>query len=103
MVVSILVLGIFLYKQKTKYTIVTENQYNLAFYEVVDYMNNVENYLAKSLVSSSAENGAKTLMHVWREANLAQAYLSQLPIATNELNSTSKFLKYTFPFITSFK
>ena len=92
MVIAIVALGIFLYKEKTQYTIATENQYNLAFYEVIDYINNVENYLAKSIVSSSAENGAKTLMHVWREANLAQAYLSQLPIATNELNATSKFL-----------
>lgn len=92
MIIAIVALGIFLYRQNTKYTIATENQYNLAFYEVVDYINNVENYLAKSIVSSSAENGAKTLMHVWREANLAQAYLSQLPIATNELHATSKFL-----------
>lgn len=91
-IIAIIVLGIFLYKQKTKYTIATENQYNLAFYEVVDYINNVENYLAKSIVSSSAENGAKTLVHVWREANLAQAYLSQLPISSNELSATSKFL-----------
>lgn len=92
MIIAIVALGIFIYRKNTEYTIATENQYNLAFYEVVDYINNVENYLAKSIVSSSAENGAKTLMHVWREANLAQAYLSQLPIATNELNATSKFL-----------
>lgn len=92
MIIAIIVLGIFLYKQKAKYTVATENQYNLAFYEVVDYINNVENYLAKSIVSSSAENGAKTLVHVWREANLAQAYLSQLPISSNELSATSKFL-----------
>ena len=31
-------------------------------------------------------------MHVWREANLAQVYLSQLPISSNELANTSKFL-----------
>lgn len=92
MVIAIIILGIFLYKQKSKYTVATENQYNLAFFEVVDYINNVENYLAKSIVSSSAENGAKTLVHVWREANLAQAYLSQLPISSNELSATSKFL-----------
>lgn len=92
MIIAIIVLGVFLYKQKAKYTVATENQYNLAFYEVVDYINNVENYLAKSIVSSSAENGAKTLVHVWREANLAQAYLSQLPISSNELSATSKFL-----------
>lgn len=92
MVIAIVVLGVFLYKQRTEYVIETENQYNLAFYELIDYMDDVENYLAKSIVSSSAENGAKTLMHVWREANLAQVYLSQLPISSNELSSTSKFL-----------
>ena len=79
-------------KQKKEYTIMAENQYNLAFYELVDYMDDVENYLAKSIISSSAENGAKTLMHVWREANLAQVYLAQLPISSNELSNTSKFL-----------
>ena len=31
-------------------------------------------------------------MHVWREANLAQVYLAQLPISSNELSNTSKFL-----------
>lgn len=90
--IAIIILGIFLYRQKTKYVIQTENQYNLAFYELIDYIDDVENYLAKSIVSSSAENGAKTLMHVWREANLAQVYLSQLPLSSNELANTSKFL-----------
>ena len=92
LVIAIVVLGVFLYRQRTKYVIETENQYNLAFYELIDYMDDVENYLAKSIVLSSAENGAKTLMHVWREANLAQVYLSQLPISSNELSATSKFL-----------
>ena len=92
LVIATVVLGVFLYRQRTEYVIQTENQYNLAFYELIDYIDDVENYLAKSIVSSSAENGAKTLMHVWREANLAQVYLSQLPISSNELANTSKFL-----------
>ena len=86
------ILGIILYREREKYTIATQNQYNLAFYEVIDYVQDVENYLAKAMISSSAENGAETLMHVWRESNLAQAYLSQLPISSNELSATSKFL-----------
>ena len=92
LVIAIIALGGFLYRQKTKYTIATENQYNLAFYELVDYIEDVENYLAKAIISNSAENGAKTLMHVWREANLAQVYLSQLPVSSNELANTAKFL-----------
>ena len=92
LVIATVVLGVFLYRQRTEYVIQTENQYNLAFYELIDYIDDVENYLAKAIVSSSAENGAKTLMHVWREANLAQVYLSQLPISSNELANTFKFL-----------
>lgn len=92
LIIAIILLAVFLNKQKKEYAIMAENQYNLAFYELVDYMDDVENYLAKSIISSSAENGAKTLMHVWREANLAQVYLAQLPISSNELSNTSKFL-----------
>lgn len=70
----------------------SENSYNMAFYELVDYVQNVETYLAKSLISSTPEHGAETLTNVWREANLAQAYLSQLPIESQELENTEKFL-----------
>lgn len=70
----------------------SENSYNMAFYELVDYVQNVETYLAKSLISSTPEHGAETLTNVWREANLAQAYLSQLPIQSQELENTEKFL-----------
>ena len=70
----------------------SENTYNMAFYQVVDYVQNVETYLAKSLISSTPEHGAETLTNVWREANLAQAYLSQLPIESQELENTEKFI-----------
>ena len=92
LIIAVVFLAAFLKKQKTEYTIATENQYNLAFYELIDYIDDVENYLAKSIISGSHDNGAKTLVHVWREANLAQVYLSQLPVSSNELASTSKFL-----------
>lgn len=70
----------------------SENSYNLAFYELVDYVQNVETYLAKSLISSTPQHGAETLTNVWREANLAQAYLAQLPIGSQEMENTEKFL-----------
>ncbi len=84
--------GIFAYKKQTEYRQAMENQYNFAFFELVDYIQNVETYLAKSLISSTPEHGAETLTEVWREANLAQVYLSQLPINSNELANTAKFL-----------
>lgn len=85
-------LGIGLYKKQTEYRQTMENSYNLAFFELVEYVQNVENYLAKSLISNSPEHGAETLTNVWREANLASSYLAQLPISTNELANTAKFL-----------
>lgn len=92
LVVALAVIGMLYVKQKNKYVIATENSYNLALYELIDYINDTENYLAKSIISASSEQGAETLMHIWREANLAQVYLSQLPISTNELSNTARFL-----------
>jgi germination protein YpeB len=85
-------LGIVLYNKQKEYKQASENNYNMAFYELIDYVQNVETYLAKSLISSSAEHGAETLTNVWREANLAQAYLAMLPIESQELENTEKFL-----------
>lgn len=91
LVVIICLIAVLINKQKTAKQ-AAENSYNMAFYELVDYVQNVETYLAKSLISSTPEHGAETLTNVWREANLAQAYLSQLPIESQELENTEKFL-----------
>lgn len=91
-VAALIILGLYTYKKQTEYRQASENSYNMAFFELVDYVQNVETYLAKSLISSSSEQGAETLTNVWREANLAGAYLAQLPIESNELQNTAKFL-----------
>ena len=88
----IILLVAILVKNQKKAKQASENSYNMAFYELVDYVQNVETYLAKSLISSTPEHGAETLTNVWRESNLAQAYLSQLPIESQELEKTEKFL-----------
>lgn len=92
LIIVSIVLGYFLYKENKEHTTATHNQYNLALYELVDYVQNVENYLAKSMITSTPEHGAETLSKVWREANLAQVYLSQLPVSSTELSNTAKFL-----------
>ena len=78
--------------QKKAYATTKENDYNMAFYQVVEYVQNVKTYLAKSMISKSAEHGAEILTQVWREANLAQAYLGMLPVESQELENTEKFL-----------
>ena len=92
LLIIVAVLGVVLYKKQAQYRQASENSYNMAFYELVDYVQNVESYLAKSVISSTPEQGAETLTHLWREANLAQSYLSRLPIESQELENTEKFL-----------
>lgn len=92
LITIIAVLALYTYKKQREYRQASENAYNLAFFELVDYVDSVEVYLAKALVSNSPEHGAETLTYVWREANLAQSYLARLPINTSELENTAKFL-----------
>ncbi len=92
LVIAVIGLIIYMNSNKKEYKQVSSNIYNMSFYEAVDYVDNVETYLAKSLISTSPEYGAKTLMYVWREANLAQAYLAQIPLSNEGLSNTSRFL-----------
>lgn len=92
LLIVVVALGIILYQKQREYRQASENSYNMAFYELVDYVQNVETYLAKSLISSTSEHGAETLTNLWREANLAQSYLARLPIESQELENTEKFL-----------
>lgn len=92
MLAIIIVLGIIMYLKQQEYKQASSNNYNQAFYELTDYVQSVETYLAKSLISTTPEHGAETLTNLWREANLAQTYLSMLPIESQELENTEKFL-----------
>ena len=92
LIIISLILGYFWYKERKENSIAVHNQYNLALYELTDYVHDVENYLAKSLITSTPQHGAETLSKVWREANLAQVYLSELPVSSTELSNTAKFL-----------
>ena len=92
LIIAIAILGYKLYQKNNESVIASENLYNQSLNELIDYMENVENYLAKSTISTSEKYGAETLTHLWREANLAQTYLSMLPIQSQELENTEKFL-----------
>lgn len=92
LIIISIILGYFLYNQKQEFTTAMQNQYNSALYELTHYVGDVQNYLAKAMISSTPEHGAETLTKVWREANLAEVYLSQLPVSSTELANTSKFL-----------
>lgn len=92
LIAVIIYLAYSLHKNKKKYKLASENLYNSNFYELVDYVKNVESYLAKSTISLNNEYEARTLTYLWREANLAQVFLASLPIESQELENTEKFL-----------
>lgn len=86
----IVALGVFTYKREQDIKQASENSYNMAFFELVDYIQKVETYLAKSLISTTPEHGAKTLTHLWREADLARKLFST---TTNRNSRTRKHIK----------
>jgi len=84
--------GFYQYKHAADLRQELDNQYNRAFYEMVGYVNNVEVLLLKSLICNSPEKTAQTMQEAWRQSNLAQSNLGQLPITPEVLSNTSKFL-----------
>ena len=84
--------GYYVLKLKEEYDNRAQNNYTESFSNLVNYVNNVENYLAKSLISKSAEHSAKTLTQIWKDSNLALVYLSRISAQNEELSQTAKFL-----------
>lgn len=91
-IAAVAIWGVSQYKQAASYRQELDNQYNRAFYDMVGYVNNVEVLLIKSLITSTPEKTAAVLQEAWRQANLAQSNLGQLPISQPVLANTSKFL-----------
>ncbi len=92
LVAIIALLGTIAYRKEMQYRQLSENGYNNAFYQLNEYVNNVEKFLAKATISNSSKHANETLTNLIRESALAQAYLSRLPIATQDLENTEKFL-----------
>lgn len=84
-------LALYLGIQNKKINQTLLNTYDKAFYELVEYVDNVEVLLAKAQVTSTPEYSAKTLSNIWRKADLAQSSLSQIPTNNNVLDSAVKF------------
>lgn len=84
--------GYYAYQKNESYSNLQVNTYNEAFSNLVNYMNSVESLLAKSMISKSANHSAETLTEVWRDSNLALVYLTRIPMSTEELSQTAKFL-----------
>ncbi len=87
-----LVTGYYAFTLREQYNILNNNNYTEAFSNLVNYVNSVENYLAKSMISKSSEHATETLTQIWRDSNLAMVYLSRIPLEDQGISQTAKFL-----------
>ncbi|MDI6600374.1 MAG: germination protein YpeB [Thermoanaerobacteraceae bacterium] len=95
MVAAVLGLGIFgiyQYNQKTFYYRYLNGQYNRAFYQLVDNMENMQVGLSKLQVAEEEDMDILTLTDIHRRAYTAIEALAQLPVPSVVVESTSKFL-----------
>lgn len=70
----------------------TENQYNRAFTELSANVDGLESQLAKAMVSNSPPILMRYFSDIWRQAQMSQNNLGQLPLASVELATTKSFL-----------
>ena len=92
LIVALIALAIYALNKNQEHQMVSENSYNMSFYELVNCVDEIETYLAKAEITSTNEHAAKTLTAIWNKSNLAVVYLAQMPIKTEGLSSAEKFL-----------
>lgn len=92
LIAAVSIWGIYQYKHAADLRQELDNQYNRAFYDMVGYVDNVQTLLAKSLITATPAKTAATMQEAWRQANMAQTNLGQLPVSQPVLANTSKFL-----------
>ena len=90
--VMAVIFGFYQYKisQKLKQTV--ENQYNRAFHELVNYVDDIDVLLHKGMLVSSPSQMATISSELFRQTSAAKACLGQLPISEVQMENTEKFL-----------
>ncbi len=91
-IAAVAIWGVFQYKHSGQLRQQLDNQYNRAFYDMNGYVQNVKSLLLKSMLTSTPSKTASMLQEAWRQSNLAQTNLGQLPVNQQLLANTSKFL-----------
>ena len=69
-----------------------ENNYNRAFHELVDYVDDIDTLLQKSMLVSTPSQMASISGELFRETSAAKTCLGQLPVSEVQLENTEKFL-----------
>jgi germination protein YpeB len=69
-----------------------ENQYNRAFHELVDYIDDIDTLLTKAQLANSPAQLASISSDIFRQSAEAKSCLGQLPTSDVQLDNTAKFL-----------
>lgn len=94
LIIAVAVMGYVIYKDKQESIKVSENNYNRAFYEVVDYIQNVEVYLAKSMITSTTRARCRNTNTPMERSKPCTKLLKHV---TNRKSRTRKYRKIFKP------
>ncbi len=86
------IFAIYQLKEKQKLEVQLDNQYARSFYEMTEYVENIETDLRKSMLVSSPAQLAHLAGNIYRTSNSAKACLGELPTGALQLDNTSRFL-----------
>lgn len=91
-VVVLGVFGIYEYYNAGAYRQRLEDTYNRAFFELADYVDDIDTLLAKGMLVTSAGEMANLSSELSVQASAAKACLAQIPTTKVQLDKTEKFL-----------
>ena len=91
-IVALGVFGIYECYRVKAYRQTLEDTYNRAFFELTDYVDDIETLLAKSMLINSPSEMATLSQELSVQASSAKSCLTQLPITEVQLDNTAKFL-----------
>lgn len=91
-IISLAVWGLYEMNKIKNMEINIENNYNRAFHELVNYVDDIDTLLQKSMLVSSPAQMASISSEIFRQSSAAKACLGQLPISEVQLENTEKFL-----------
>ena len=91
-VVALGVFGTYEFFKARAYRQSLEDTYNRAFFELTEYVDDIDTLLAKSMLASSAGEMATLSQELSVQAAAAKSCLAQLPITEVQLDKTEKFL-----------
>lgn len=77
---------------KARAEIALENNYNRAFFNTMDYIQNLEVLLAKSLVAGGDKLDDRLFTEIWQQTSAALDNITQLPVNDVVVGRTAKFL-----------